>query len=575
MKKITLLLLAASLGAPFIITSNGSSFEMVKADSDQSEITLSCGGAFTEGETYTANVSLFAVEDINALSLQIHFDSSVLEATETTNYASAEFYDHSIQKDSLAYSYIFNSIDLFNFIQLFSFSFRIQDGVIPGNYYFDVIVSDAYNNSLNPVEIKTYRTYFSVTSSSGDPSGGGGETPPVVNSAYGFLTCGEVTTSYNESFTFTYYLDSLEPSSGTFVITYDDQLFEFVSLTKLGFFDDMICDYNANTKGQIYVSFAAVSKAVDTSLFTIELKTIDNVSAGTSISLIANELYDSEMNPMSFGADSLSVNTQYVAPVINNPKMETTYSINTDDHLISLDITLEEQSHLGAGDFILKFDKEIVTYAGCTKHFSPTYFNVNDKSQQLEQGQVKFSILSTSDILKETHVITFAFSYNESSQIQNADFTLTGSGLTDALTNPIRLDISGVSVEVPATDFISIWANTYLYMGDAAFEGNGTGKCKSEGLYALAKQELLKLDNYSINSFRNNVDNRYTASLARYLAWATACHDDSPFEATIEGAQHPVFKNINQNQAMTIFGSIVVLLGLTGIGILFYKRKHL
>ena len=121
------------------------------------------------------------------------------------------------------------------------------------------------------------------------------------------------------------------------------------------------------------------------------------------------------------------------------------------------------------------------------------------------------------------------FSYNDSKNDQELSFALTGSGLTDSLTNPISLDISGANLIIEGIDFIIRWAKTYLYMDDPSFDGNGSGLCKSEGYYLTAKTELLKLDDDSINDFASNLDEKYTEALARYLAWASANGDLTPF----------------------------------------------
>ena len=66
-------------------------------------------------------------------------------------------------------------------------------------------------------------------------------------------------------------------------------------------------------------------------------------------------------------------------------------------------------------------------------------------------------------------------------------------------------------------------------MDDPSFAGEGSSRCQSEGLYALAKDALLDLDNEDILAFQNNSGGKYTDALARYLAWASANHDDTPF----------------------------------------------
>ncbi len=569
MKKLALSFLTLGFVLPLSVLPSKTSFEMANAEGEENKITLSCNDNLAEGSQYYASVSLSNYEEVSALSLQVYFNNDVVTINGTYNTLSSSevsIYDSSVNDDNIAYSYIFKSIDTNVSHQLFNFYFTVKNGVTAGDYYFDVVVTEAYNSSLDDVEINISRKYFHVTNKT------------QLKSAYAYLsTSSSINKSIDDEFEFTYYINSYEPSSGEYIIAYDDQLFEFVSLTKLSFFDNMLCDYNASGVGQIHVTFAAINQATNQYLFKIKLRVIANVTTSSQITLTASELYDTEMNPMTFGASALTVNLTFDSSYVEHPKMETSYTLDTVNKEISLDITLEADSHLGAGDFILTFDKTIVTYVSYTKHFSPTSFTVNDKEQQLDQGRVKFSIISTTDIIDATDVITFVFSYNESSQIQHAVFNLSGSGLTDSLTAPIELDISGTEFDITATDFILRWSISYLYMEDESFIGNGTGRCLSEGLYVTAKRELLKLDEYSINNFTNNVNNKYTDELARYLAWASACGDISPFEGDdiirLNGST-AINKN-NVSLVVIIIAFATSILSLSFVCIMKAKRKAL
>lgn len=562
MKKLLFSLLTLlSLALPF----GRNSFAVAKAEGENT-IWLETEDNVVEANTYFAAINLNTHDELSALSVEVHFNPEIVTVNETYNNISADIYDSSINEESINYTYIFSNLELDSVHQLFYFFFRVVDEVTPGRYYFDIIVSEAYNSSLENVEINASRKYFDVSSKA------------TIKTSIAWIN-GEnnISTSYNEEFTFSYYLDNSEPTSGAFVIKYDDTLFEFVSLTKLDFFNNMICDYNASAKGEIIVTFAEVVPDDYTYLFSITFRTIKNVDASTQISLLANELYDSDMNLMNLFAESLNVTVTYNSEFEEHPSISTSAVVDTVNHQVIFTISLEKNSHLGAGDFVFKFDKTVLTYVESTKLISPTFFNINDKKKQLDQGQIKFSILSTNDIVSGGDILQLTFSFTDNRNDRNSSVTLTGSGLTDSLTNPIELDISGTDFVIPGADLVQIWIDSYMYMNDDSFIGEGTGRCTADGLYETAKKELMKLDSESISDFENDVDNKYTAALNRYLAWARANHDDSPFVPNydfLNNSNSLQLASINSSSQTIYILILVAIISTAAFGALVLKKKH-
>lgn len=561
-KKISILAFALLVSA---IPAGRMAFEMAKAEENENRIWLNTEENVIAGDSVYACTKIYIHEEISALSIEIHFNSDVLSVYDTYNSISTTIYDYSINEDSLTYTYIFDEVGLNYEQELFTFYYNVLDDAVAGQYYFDVVISEAYNSSLQDVEISTSRKYVNVISKES------------VKTSYAYSDNSYLSTSYDETFTFTYYLDNSEPSSGAFVIHYDDTLFEFVSLTKLDFFDNMICDYNASLKGQIIVTFAEAFPDENNTLFEITLKTIKNVDTSTQISISASELYDTDMKPMKLVSNVLDIDVCYNSAYEEHPSLSTSAELDTTNHQVVFTINLEEKSHLGAGDFIFKFDKDVLTYVSSTKLISPTFFNVNDKAAQLEQGQIKFSILSTTDIVIGGDILNVTFSYEDARDNRNSSVILTGNGLTDALTNPIELDISGTDFVISGVDLVNIWIDAYLYMDDPSFDGEGTARCESEHLYQTAKTELLKLDDESITAFRTNEGNRYTDALARYLAWANANHDFRPFEDNNDflNTKYNNFSLSQEENMMSVFIIIIsVNMVCLGVSILVYKKKR-
>ena len=520
-------------------------FAMAKGDGENIAY-LETQENVVETQSYYAGVYLNTHEEISALSIEVHFNPEVVSISSTYNSVSNEMYDSVIHDENITYTYIFSSFTLDSNQRLFYFYYQVKDGVTEGRYYFDIVISEAYGSSLESIEISSSRKYINVSNKSS------------LKSSYAYVNgSSDISLSYNETSTINYYLDNSEPSSGSLVIHYDDTLFEIVSFTKGNFFNNMICDYNTSLAGEVLVSFAEITSDNNVNLFSFTIRCIKNVDVNSQITLTANELFDSDMNPMGFTSQSVGISISYDSSYETNPAMTVSSEIDTVNKLVVFTINLEEDSHLGAGDFVFSFDLDVLTYVGYEKLFFPTSFLVNDKASQLEQGRIKFSIISTTDIVEGGDILRVTFSYENARNDRQSTVNLTGSGLVDSLTEPIELDISGTDFVILGVDLVVLWIGSYLYMDDPSFDGEGTGRCKTDNLYSTAKEELLKLDDESISDFRNNVGNKYTLALERYLAWAVANNDSTPFSDIVP--INPSLSNVQTSDSYSIIIFVITI----------------
>lgn len=122
-------------------------------------------------------------------------------------------------------------------------------------------------------------------------------------------------------------------------------------------------------------------------------------------------------------------------------------------------------------------------------------------------------------------------------------------------------------------DVVQNWIDSYMHMSDSAYDGNGTGLCKSSGTYLTAKIALVSLGTENVNKFANNEGNKYTLALARYLAWANANEDNSPFSGTTIDSLYQPESTANGTLMIVIIASSVVTTLLFGCILLFKKKK--
>ncbi len=160
---------------------------------------------------------------------------------------------------------------------------------------------------------------------------------------------------------------------------------------------------------------------------------------------------------------------------------------------------------------------------------------------------------------------------------ENARWTGASTSVTFTLSGTTQL--SSLSVEYVSSDAILGWIDTYLYMEDARFSGQGSGLCSSNGLYLAAKSALNDLTPAQINSFKTNEGGLYTDALARYNAWAVYCNDGEPFDGN-DTIETPLRASLSfgavaqQSSSTTTIVIIISIIGISAVGAFFMIRRR-
>ena len=133
----------------------------VYADSNNSVI-LETNDEVVQGNTYYSYIYINSLENVATLDVSVHYDSSALSVLNTYNQVSCSLYDSSLNEDNVSYSYIFNNEDISSKTCLFYFSYRISDDANVGSSYFDIVINEAYDFSLNVITVEGSRKYISI-----------------------------------------------------------------------------------------------------------------------------------------------------------------------------------------------------------------------------------------------------------------------------------------------------------------------------------------------------------------------------------------------------------------------------
>lgn len=393
------------------------------------------GESIAQGNTGYCYVYVDNTVDLASLTVAVHYDSQKMSVTGYYNQVSCSIYDASNNDGCLMFSYIFDSDGGETKTALFYFYYQINSDAEIGNTGFDVVVEEAYTTTLEVAPYSGSRCSFDITEKK------------IVNtcSVYGTST---INTSVKETFEIDYSLSNCYIASGSIDVKYDPELFEFVELTQGNFLNGKVVDVNSSQRGTISLSFLATEYNYYSDLVKVKFRTLKNETTTSQIQLQVNDLYNLELSPFSCSGYTTDVNV-----IFDNVYAEDAPSVilgaafleSTEQVLVT--VLLEEGSRLGAGDFVLNFDTDDLEFVSYEKGFTPSFFNVNDKS--VAEGVLKFSVISMTDIVDEQTVLTILFNAKRECVNKTSNITISGTGLTDSLTNGILLNFVDTTANIP------------------------------------------------------------------------------------------------------------------------------
>ena len=380
-----------------------------------------------QGNTATCYVYIDSMESLAALDVTVHFDSTKVKINNVVNSVACKLYDNAQNNESIQFSYIFDGKGSASQTRLFYFTYQVLSNAEVGDAYFNITVGEAYDTSLNDLAVSGSRCGFTIAET-------------VTTKSCSVYGTGTVSTAVEEEFSLTYRFSTYQIASGAVVINYDHELFEVVEVTKGKFLENKASDVNANLTGAVYVSFAGAQYNTNTDFVTVKFKTLKNVAESSTVSFKVTELLDKDLNPITCAEYKTTATVAYDASYVGDaPKMWVDAEFNEETKQVVAKIKLEENSKLGAGDFVLAFDPGVLSFISYEQGFNPDFFYTNE--QELSDGIFKFFVISMEDILSAETVVTVVFGVNQTCSEQVTSLYLSGSMLTDSATKTIALNL--------------------------------------------------------------------------------------------------------------------------------------
>ena len=344
-------------------------------DADKEEVSNpSISGSInscTVGSTWNyASFNLKDGENIASLQLSIHFDTDVVYIGNESNRfyfsTTATYKDWHVSGDSINVTLMFSNPPQ-STESLFHFYFDVLDSAPVGTSYFDLQVVQALDSTLHTVDLNGSRIPFTIN-----------ERKPTLQTASFYVTPSKSVVKKDEEVTFcitSYSLSSI--ASGSFTFHYDKDIFEYVSYAKGSFLKQQNLLFGINTEipGSITFSYVATSPIYYSDFISIVLKPKENEDATTKI-----EFQPESLTGVS-GQKISAQNVQVPMTVQYDPNLDATFPvlsrIEVDEEDCSVDVvlSLSEKADIGAGDFYLSFDSDVLDYVQETELEAISYFD--------------------------------------------------------------------------------------------------------------------------------------------------------------------------------------------------------
>ena len=127
-------------------------------------ITATTNETLKQGETGYCYVYIESLEKLSTLSVACHYDSSKISVSNLYVYNKAPciLFDKFVGESSVQFSYIFGDGGAKVKTQLFYFQYKVLSDADVGSTFFDVVVNEAYDSSLNAISVVGSRCLLTV-----------------------------------------------------------------------------------------------------------------------------------------------------------------------------------------------------------------------------------------------------------------------------------------------------------------------------------------------------------------------------------------------------------------------------
>jgi hypothetical protein len=433
------------------------SFTEVSADVNKPVISLN-NASVIQGNSVTLTLSISTTIPYSALEIYILYDTTHFKADSVTHLSLFNNVNH--QKDALIDSdhqvkYIFVSTSNVTLSgNLLNIRFTTLNDANIDTFVVNVAINGMYDENSNSIEANTSNGSITITE----------KIVPIKSVSFN-RSINKTQLQIEDLIVFTISSSNLQSmAASNFEMIFDHNHFEFIKVDYGSALKtlDVLIDINTNTRGLVLIAFAKIdglSQANPLMTFTFKVKADIDISG--SLTFQSKNTIDINFLPIQTNivTQNYSISKKPVEIIL--PEIQLTSYLGTINDDFYIDVILDKEANLSAGDFQIVFDHNILSYDGYLiltekpviiaddeeetdeKEYIKPFFIVN---YRLNEKKLTFSVIDTDGITEES-LLRIYFTSKSTVPVVT-DVTISGNGLVDQNLNSVSITYKKAVIEL-------------------------------------------------------------------------------------------------------------------------------
>lgn len=416
-------------------------------------LTVSTNTGYQNDAVYIT-VDIQGIIDLSALSFEIYYDHTNLHLYSSSpsdwlNDATTSLND---DEPGVFLFSLASSTPLTGSGLLVNLWFNIDSLAPLGDQTLTLIVGEAYDVTLTPLSIQGNHGTIHVI-----------ERSTSYESIYIYEAYDTREQSFGDIVQIDYSSSQLKNlSSGSFTFYYDAQKLEYMSYEMGGLFDlpNVIYTMNDTTPGYLKLSFAS-SQGISYSypIIKVRFKVIVDENNTTHVMMKASDLYDHNLIPLICSDVISPISLKQIPPSTNFPDMTISGYEGSNQTPFDVSVSLEGQSGLAAGDFLITYDITKIRATNVIIHDDVTliggYLMFHES---FDQGTIRFSYINENGAILPGHLLTITFEPVEHGTSTTGSLNISGTGVVGTDLNSLSLDFVSSTYKL-GTQYTIIFAD--------------------------------------------------------------------------------------------------------------------